>query len=300
MARNFVTKLWNAARYASEKIGDAPAKVPADGLTEEDRWILSRLSTTVEDVTAAVDRYEFGEAAQHLYKFVWDDFCAWYLELSKRRAAEPAARGTLAVVLDTTLRLMHPFTPFFTEEIWAKLGRKQSIMTAAWPEADETLRNPALEKRMDLVFEAVGVVREIRNRNKIAPKTALTAVISAKDEATAALLKSGAEIIRDQANLAELSIGVNVPKPKFAGTGASTSFTVYVPLEGLINKAEEIDRTRKEIERTREQIAQAEKQLSNEEFRKRKPELAREIEEKLAALRVKLAELEAHLKELES
>src|ERR1051325_2610417 len=151
MARNFVTKLWNAARYASEKIGDAPATVPAEGLTEEDHWILSRLSTTVEGVTWAVDKSECGEAAQHLYKFVWDDFCAWYLELSKRRATEPAARGTLATVLDTTLRLMHPFTPFFTEEIWTKLGRKQSIMTAAWPEADEKLRNPALEKRMELV-----------------------------------------------------------------------------------------------------------------------------------------------------
>ena len=299
MARNFVTKLWNAARYAAEKIGDAPATVPASGLTEEDHWILSRLTTTVEGVTSAVDRYEFGEAAQQLYKFVWDDFCAWYLELSKRRSDEPHVRQTLAYVLDTTLRLMHPFTPFFTEEIWQKLGRKQSIMTAPWPEAKDALRNAALEKRMELVFEAVGVIREVRNRNAIAPKVALSAVISAKDEAAAALLKAGAEIIRDQANLDELSIGVNVAKPKFSATGAATAFTVYVPLEGKIDKKAEIDRTKKELEKTREQIAQAEKQLSNEEFRKRKPELAREIEEKLGALRTKLTELEAHLKEIE-
>ena len=129
---------------------------------------------------------------------------------------------------------------------------------------------------------------------------ALTAVLSAKDEATAALLKAGAEIIRDQANLDELSVGVNVAKPRFSGTGASTAFTVYVPLEGKIDKKAEVDRTRKELEKTREQIVQAEKQLSNEEFRKRKPELAREIEEKLAALRVKVIDLEVHLKELES
>jgi valyl-tRNA synthetase len=299
MSRNFVTKLWNAARYVAEKIGNTPASVPSAGLTDEDHWILSRLTTTVDGVTAAVDRYEFGEAAQHLYKFVWDDFCAWYLELSKRRAEEPAVKQTLAYVLDTTLRLMHPFTPFFTEEIWQKLGRKQSIMTASWPEPKESLRNPALEKRMELVFEAVGVVREVRNRNAIAPKVALSAVISAKDEAGAALLKAGAEIIRDQANLDELSVGVNVAKPKFSATGAATAFTVYVPLEGKIDKKAEIDRTRKELEKSREQIAQAEKQLSNDEFRKRKPELAREIEEKLAALRTKPAELEAHLKEIE-
>jgi valyl-tRNA synthetase len=299
MARNFVTKLWNAARYVSEKIGDTPATVPSAGLTEEDHWILSRLATTVEGVTAAVDRYEFGEAAQHLYKFVWDDFCAWYLELSKRRSDEPHVKQTLATVLDTTLRLMHPFTPFFTEEIWQKLGRKQSIMTATWPEAKDALRNEALEKRMELVFEAVGVIREVRNRNGIAPKVTLSTVISAKDEATAALLKAGAEIIRDQANLDELSIGVALAKPKFSASGASTAFTVYVPLEGKIDIKAEIDRTKKEIDKTREQISQAEKQLSNEEFRKRKPELAREIEEKLAALKTKLAELEAHLKEIE-
>jgi valyl-tRNA synthetase len=170
----------------------------------------------------------------------------------------------------------------------------------SWPEADPELRNPDLERRMELVFEAVGVVRDIRNRNTIAPKVALSAVISAKDEATAALLKSGAEIIRDQANLDELSVGVNVAKPRFSGTGASTAFTVYVPLEGKIDKKAEEDRTKKELEKSREQIVQAEKQLSNEEFRRRKPDLAREIEEKLAALRVKLTELDSHLKELES
>jgi valyl-tRNA synthetase len=299
MSRNFVTKLWNAARYTAEKIGSTPASAPTAGLTDEDHWILSRLTTTVEGVTTAVDRYEFGEAAQHLYKFVWDDFCAWYLELSKRRSEEPAVKQTLSFVLDTTLRLMHPFTPFFTEELWQKLGRKQSIMTAPWPEAKEALRNPALEKRMELVFEAVGVVREVRNRNGIAPKVALSAVLSAKDEATAALLKAGAEIIRDQANLDELSVGVTLAKPKFSATGASTAFTAYVPLEGKIDRKAEIERTKKELEKTREQIMQAERQLSNEEFRKRKPDLAREIEEKLAALRIKLAELEAHLKEIE-
>jgi valyl-tRNA synthetase len=146
----------------------------------------------------------------------------------------------------------------------------------------------------------VGVVREVRNRNGIVPKVTLSAVISAKDEATAALLKAGTEIIRDQANLDELSIGVNVAKPKFSATGASTAFTVYVPLEGKIDKAAEVGRTKKEIEKAGEQAAQAEKQLSNEEFRKRKPELAREIGEKLAALKAKTAELQAHLKELDS
>jgi valyl-tRNA synthetase len=172
-------------------------------------------------------------------------------------------------------------------------------MTAAWPEA-KSKRDPVIEQLMGRVLEAVGVIREVRNRNGLSPKVELTAVISAQDESTAALLKAGSEIIRDQANVSELSIGVNLPKPKFSATGASTQFTVYVPLEGKIDKKAEVERTKKELEKAREQTGQAEKQLSNEEFRKRKPDLAREIEEKVAALKTKIAELEAHLKELDS
>jgi valyl-tRNA synthetase len=172
-------------------------------------------------------------------------------------------------------------------------------MTTPWPEP-KTKRDPVIEQLMSQVFEAVGVVREVRNRNSIAPKIELTAVISAKDESTAALLKAGAEIIRDQANVSELSVGVNLAKPKFCAAGASTTFTVYVPLEGKIDRKAEVERTKKELEKARGQIAQSEAQLANEEFRKRKPDLAREIEEKAAALRAKVAELEAHLKELDA
>jgi valyl-tRNA synthetase len=307
MSRNFVTKLWNAARYAASKIGDlpaegpakagAPAKPPTSGASDEDRWILSRLSTTIEAVTDALDRFEFGEAAQRLYEFVWDDFCDWYIELSKRRAEEPAVRQTLACVLDRTLRLMHPFTPFVTEELWQRLGRPQPLMTAAWPDPSE--RDAGLERRMALVFEAVRAVRDVRTRNNIPPKTALAVVVSTKEEATASLLKAGAEIIRDQANVDELTIGVNLPKPKLAATAALTGFTVHIPLGGKIDVKAEIARAKKDLERAREQAAQMERQLANEEFRKHKPEMAAELDAKLQALRLKRAELEAHLKDLE-
>jgi valyl-tRNA synthetase len=299
MSRNFVTKLWNASRFAAPMIAGVDPVPPESGLTGEDRWILSRLTGTIDAVTEALDRYEFGEAAQQLYKFVWDDFCDWYIELTKRRMTEPAAKQTMSYVLDTVLRLMSPFTPFVTEEIWQKLGRMKPLMSAPWPEPRAT-RNPGIEQLMSQVFEAVGVIREVRNRNTLAPKVELSVVVSAKDDSTAALLKAGADIIRDQANVSELSVGVNLAKPRFSAAGAATTFTVYVPLEGKIDKKAEIERTRKELEKSREYIIPLEKQLSNEEFRKRKPDLAREIEEKLAALQAKLAELEAHLKELES
>jgi valyl-tRNA synthetase len=290
MARNFVTKLWNASRFVTQK---ARTEAPAGAPDIADRWILSRLSTTIAAVSAALDAYEFGEAAEILYKFVWDDFCDWYIELSKRRA-DPGVDATLAKVLDAALRLLHPFIPFVTEEIWRISGRPGSIMEAAWPEPGAG-RDEALEKRMALVFDAVRAIRDVRLRNNIPPKTALDVVISSRE---ADILKQGVDIIRAQANVGELTIGVDLPKPKFAATAASTSFTVYVPLEGKINVEEEVERTRKEIASVKGQVAQAEKQLSNEEFRKRKPELAAEIEAKLQALQARRAELETHLRDL--
>jgi valyl-tRNA synthetase len=298
MCRNFVTKLWNASRYAAPKVEGIPPKPPKEGASEEDRWILSRLSTTVQAVTDALDRYEFGEAAQALYAFVWDDFCDWYIELSKRRSDEPAVKATLSSVLDTTLRIMHPFTPFVTEEIWQKLGRRQSLMTVAWPDPPAP-RDQALEGRMSLVFDAVRSVRDIRTRNVIPPKMTLSAVLSAKDAPTAELLKAGLAIIRDQANVDELTIGVGLPKPRFSAAAAANAFTLYIPLEGKIDVSAEAGRTKKELEKAREQVAQLERQLANPEFRKHKPEMAAELDSKLQALRAKLSELDSHLRDLE-
>ncbi len=301
MSRNFVTKLWNASRYVAQKIGPgAPGRLPSGGLRDEDRWILSRLGTTAQGVTDAVDRYEFGEAAQLLYKFVWNDFCDWYIELSKRRAEEPPVRETLSFVLDAALRLLHPFIPFVTEEIWQKLGRREAIIVSAWPEPHAEMRSADLESGMEPVFEAVQAIRGIRSTNNISPKTPLAVVISAKDDATAGRLRAGADIIRTQANVDELTAGTGLPKPRFSGTVAATSFTVYVPLEGKIDRAAEIERCNRELEKARKQAADLEGQLANEEFCRRKPELAEQLRLKQEGLRAKVAELEAHLKDLDA
>ncbi|MFN3486578.1 MAG: class I tRNA ligase family protein, partial [Planctomycetota bacterium] len=305
MSRNFVTKLWNAARYAASKIGDAPAALPEEGAEEEDLWILSRLSATSAGVTEALDRYEFGEAAQLLYRFVWNDFCDWYIELSKRRAGESAVRRTLAYVLDASLRLLHPFIPFVTEEIWQRLRARNPkaagpLIVAPWPEVPASLRRPDIEERLELAFEAVRLVRDVRGRNGISPRTPVAAVLSARDERTAELLQAGAPIVRAQANVETLEIGARLPKPRLSATAAAGPFAVYVPLEGKIDVAAERERARRELERSREQAAQLERQLANEEFRRRKPELAEEVATKLEALQAKTRELEAHLRDLES
>jgi valyl-tRNA synthetase len=305
MSRNFVTKLWNAARYAASRIGDAPASPPEKDALEEDLWILSRLSATAAGVSDALDRYEFGEAAQLLYRFVWNDFCDWYIELSKRRAEEPAVRRTLAYVLDASLRLLHPFVPFVTEEIWQRLGAlrgeaRSALIGAPWPEVPASLRRPDIEERLELVFEAVRLVRDVRGRNGISPKTPVAAVLSTRDERTAGLLRAGASILRAQANVEALEIGAHQAKPRLSATAAAGDFTVYVPLEGKIDVAAERERARRELERGRSQAAELERQLANEEFRRRKPELAEEVGAKLEALQAKVRELEAHLRDLES
>ena len=152
---------------------------------------------------------------------------------------------------------------------------------------------------MELVFEAVRRVREIRNRNGLSPKLELTASLSARDSAIADLLKAGDEIIRTQGNLETLEIGVGLAKPPFSGTVASPEFTLHVPLEGKIDRKAEATRTRKEIEKTSKQIQQMERQLANTEFCKRKPEMANELRGKLEGIRGKFTELEEHLKDVE-
>ena len=247
-----------------------------------------------------MEQYAFGEAAQLLYRFTWDEYCAWYLELSKRRADDPAAQAVLHRVLDTVLRLLQPLMPFVTQTIWEKLRPDGGmLMEAEWPEAVTSDRDEDLERRMAMVFDAVRLVREVRNRNGISPKVALAAVVSCKDAAVAELFGAGEAIIRAQANLESLEIGEGLSKPSFSGTAAAPDFTVHVPLEGKIDRAAEAERCRREIEKTGKQMTQMERQLGNAEFVKRKPEMAADVRDKLEALRGKLSELEAHLKDLE-
>ena len=303
MSRNFVTKLWNAARYVAAKmektksaspLRQAPGK-PDDPI--EDRWILSRRHWAVEQVTDALERFDFGGAAQVLYSFVWDDFCDWYIELSKRRADEPAAVGTLHEVLRSVIRLLHPLMPFVTEEIWQRLGEDGSISKAEWPAPGS--RDADLERRMDLLFQVVRGVREMRNRNHIPDRQPLPLIVCVRDEETGEILRGGSDVIRSQARIDKLDVGVGLSKPKAAVAFAHERFTAYIPLAPKDLEAER-ERTRKERSKTESDLERKRKQLANPRFQEARPDLAAQIEAQVADLDEKLQELDGQLKELET
>jgi len=298
-ARNFVTKLWNAARFVATQSAGAAAGVPKDGLTLEDRWILSRLHTTIDEVTNGLESFEFAEAAQAIYRFTWWDFCDWYIELTKARK-DDAARRVLLHVVETVLKLLHPIAPFVTEELWQRLGdgKRGSLMREAWPEAESARRDAALERQMTLVQDVVKAARDVRKRYDIANSVALALKASAKDESSAKALRAGAETIKHLANLSTFDPGVGVEKPKRWASVMAGDVTVHFDVVGKFDPAKERARTEKQVAELRGQAEQIQGQLGNEKFRAAKPEMAAQLEDKLASLRGQIRELEEHLKEL--
>jgi valyl-tRNA synthetase len=278
--------------------GGAEPTPPKEGLTIEDRWILSRLNGTIAAVTEALEKLEFSDAAQALYRFTWNEFCDWYIEHAKRRT-DDAAKRVLTHVVDVTLRLLHPIAPFVTEELWQRFhGPGSFVMLAEWPEADQSRRDPELERRMELVFESVRAVREIRRRYDIANAEPLEARVSAKDDATARSLREGAETVKHLANLSAVEVGAGIEKPKRWASVVVEDAAVYFNLVGKFDAAKERAKTEKQLAEGRAQAEQISARLSNERFRQAKPEMAAQEEEKLAGLKEQIRQLEEHLREL--
>ena len=188
---NFANKIWNASRFALMNMDGM--KYEEIDLTGEksvaDAWILTRLNETIETVTRLSDRYEFGEVGRALYNFIWDDFCDWYIEMAKLplygedEAAKKMTRSVLAYVLDQTMRLLHPFMPFITEEIWQNLPHKgESIVTASWPTVRDDLNFPEQAEEMKLLSEIIRSVRTIRAEVQTPMSKKVPLILSAKDE----------------------------------------------------------------------------------------------------------------------
>jgi valyl-tRNA synthetase len=297
-ARNFITKLWNACRYVATSAPDASSGLPAGWDRKlEDRWIVSRLNRTAQVVTGALEAYEFGRAANELYTFIWDDFCSWYIELTKKRVGEETARALLRHVAGVSLRLLHPVCPFVTEELSARLGGTSSLMRAEWPKA--AAANPDLEARMAAAFEVVRGVREVRNRYGIAASEALPVAVSFRDpELRNALGGEVEEIVRRLGTVSAVDSGVNLERRPGSARWTGSDVSVYVGIAGKFDPAKEIARSEKEGAALEAQVVRTRAQLGNEAFRKAKPEMAAELEEKLKEMESKAAELKAHLAEL--
>ena len=321
--RNFANKIWNAARFvvsalASKRPSGQAAQPPdAETLrrygatTLPERWILSRHNRLVGDVTRLIEDYQFGEAGRLIHDFLWGEFCDWYIEISKIRLygddeeAQDMARRVLFYVLERTMRLLHPFMPFVTEEIWQHLtgGEWQgvgSIMIAPWPEVDEAFLDEEAEREMGLVMEAVRAIRNARAEHKVEPGRRIEALIAAGEKFD--LLDGQRDVLIALARLdaERLRLARTLPeKPAQALTLVVGPMEIYLPLAGMVDLAAERRRLAEEIERLEADIARSEELLANEAFLTKAPAQVVEKErEKLAAYRERREKLLERLRAL--
>ncbi|MEQ6855374.1 valine--tRNA ligase [Lysinibacillus capsici] len=307
---NFANKIWNASRFALMNM---------DGMTYDeidltgeksvaDKWILTRLNETIERVTSLAERYEFGEVGRELYNFIWDDFCSWYIEMAKLplygedEAAKKTTRSILAYVLDQTMRLLHPFMPFITEEIWQHLPHEgESITVAAWPTVRTDLHFADEADNMKLLMDIIRSVRNIRAEVNTPMSKKVPLFISAKDAATAAVLKDNQAYLEKFCNPDTLTIGEGLEAPGQSMTAVVTGAQVFLPLVGLINLEEEIARLEKELEKWAKEVKLVTGKLSNEKFVSKAPEaLVNAEREKLADYESKHAVVLKRLEELKN
>lgn len=312
IGRNFSNKLWNACRFLYPQLEQAGAlsqELPMDKnlFALEDKWILSRLQTTIKDATRMLEEYRFAELAGLLYRFVWDNVCSSYLEIKKAvinsETLTPEKKNAMAIlsyVLKNVLDLLHPVMPFITEELNSILFQgSEMVISRAWPKADESLIDAKIEGAFDQAFAVVESVRGVRGRYNVSPAQKLVAVVSVDNEISENSVNACKAIITELSGLETLTIAVKAPKPKFSASAVVPGGELYVPLEGILDPAAEIARLEKEIEKARSFAASIEKKLSNQKFVSGAPEAVVNAERvKLATQQDIIAKNEAALKEL--
>ncbi|WP_163101768.1 valine--tRNA ligase [Peribacillus alkalitolerans] len=277
---NFSNKIWNASRFALMNMnGLKYEEIDLSGeKSVADKWILTRLNETIENVTRLADKYEFGEVGRILYNFIWDDFCDWYIEMAKlplygeAEAAKKTTRSILAYVLDNTMRLLHPFMPFITEEIWQNLPHSgESITVAAWPTVNAELSDSEAAEEMKLLVEIIRTVRNIRAEVNTPLSKKISLILKTKDEKIAEMLQKNSAYIERFCNPEVLTIGTKVEEPEQAMTAVVTGVELILPLQGLINIEEELKRLEKEREKLDKEVERVQKKLGNEGFVSKAP-----------------------------
>ncbi|MEA2502018.1 MAG: valyl-tRNA synthetase [Actinomycetota bacterium] len=311
-ARNFANKLWNVSRFVIMNLGDTPRTLepPApEGLGTADRWILSRLASTVADVTANLEGFELSVAARSLYSFVWNEFCDWYVEVAKLALREDATRQKAAAqqvlrfVLESILRLLHPFMPFITDEIWQRMpGGEQaadpSVMRAPWPSLLPDLVDVAVEDDFDRVRDVVSAIRSFRADHHVDSDAKMRVHLSAGDLTVAESLG------RQQATIALLGRVQEVTLQGAREDGPATRLVagpvdIVIPLEGVLDLDAERTRLAKALEKVRSEIARFAGKLASDGFRSKAPaEVVAGEQRKLDEARATEEKLQSQLREI--
>jgi valyl-tRNA synthetase len=303
VGRNFANKLWNAARFT---LMHQSAQTGSSTITESDdiwdRWIRSRSAQTVTRVTGALDRHDFNAAADALYDFVWHDFCDWYLEAIKPRLygnqgekAKETARSSALLVLERTLRLLHPFMPFITEEIWQHIrpllpGEEKpvSVMVAEWPADAESGVDETVESDIALVQNLVGAMREVRADFRVHPSRTMKALCQIHEPRYAELLEQTRPTVESIAGVEIHVMDGKETRPSGSASGILTGIEFYVPLAGLIDTDVEVERLTKERERITGEFEKVKARIASTQFLEKAPA---EVVEKEYSKRDRYADL---------
>lgn len=292
--RNFANKVWNASRFIMMNLekAEVPAQIDLSTLTDADRWILSKANSLAKEVTENMENYDLGVAVQKIYDFIWEEFCDWYIEMVKPRLwneedeTKPAALWTLNTVLKNSLKLLHPYMPFVTEEIFCTLNEmlgdtsEESIMISNWPEYKEEWNFASEEAAVETIKAAVKAIRNVRSEMNVPPSRKASVYVVSEDEAVRnifegskvffATLGYASEVIiqSDKAGIAEDAVSAVIPQA-----------TIYIPFADLVDIEKEIERLNKEKQRLEGELARVNGMLSNERFVSKAPE-AKIAEEK--------------------
>ena len=307
MGRNFINKVWNAARFVMMNLESGKStdlEIRVEDYEFEDNWIMNRLNIAIEKCTVSLDKYRFNEAIKTLYEYIWHDYCDWYLEIIKPRLYDPdneksktAAQKVLVYVLDNILRLLHPFAPFLTEEIWQHLKglvaknelistdtmSNESLMICPWPEKDGAVKAGLLSRQVSLqgtviidimamLQDIVRAIRNIRRNMNIPNKQGLNALVSVHDRAAKSELDNHHKFMIQMANLDSLEIGVDLKKPESSASEVVENIQIFVLLEGLIDVEVEKKSQLERLSKVESHLGIVRKKLFNENFVKNAPE----------------------------
>ncbi|MFC6316303.1 valine--tRNA ligase [Lapidilactobacillus achengensis] len=275
-AWNFINKIWNASRFVIMNLGDTTTSSvirDRDRFDLSDRWIVSRLNETIGSVTRLNDQFEFGESGRLLYNFIWNDFCDWYIEMSKAvlngddESAKRYKRQNLLYVLDQILRLMHPIMPFVTEKIWLSMPHEgRSLTVAHYPEYSEDLNDIVAVEQMTGLIDVIRGVRGIRAEANAPISKPVEILLRTKTTTIEDTLNSNLEFLERFLNPTALEVGPHVKAPKLAMSQVTSDVEIFVPLAELIDLDQEIQRLEKEANRLDQEVTRIDRKLGNEKF----------------------------------
>ena len=309
-SRNFANKVWNASRFIMMNLDGFELHTPSkDELHAADKWILSKVNTLAKDATENMDKFELGIAVQKVYDFIWDEFCDWYIEIAKVRTYKKdedpvsanAALWTLKTVLTEALKLLHPYMPFITEEIFCTLqSEEETIMLSKWPEYKEEWNFPAEESAIEHCKDLVKGIRNVRTEMDVPPSRKAKLYITSEDAGLRTVFEENKEVYVNLASTSEIIVqadknGISEDAVSVVIPGA----VLYLPLEDLVDFEKEKERLHKEKDKLTKELARSKGMLSNEKFlNNAKPEKVQEEKDKLAKYEQMMAQVEARLAQM--